>query len=199
MLADRRAMKQIVAQPALQRGEIHPRTAAASRCAARAAATSSRWRSTTPVSASRRCAREARPAVRAGGKPAHQDASGLRPRAGDRQVAGRAAWRLDADALEAGRRHRGDACLLAGCAAERALPDGRSGLNCRSEPALRRLSRIRTKLCAHARLRLGQMRLERGEIRHVGRRAPAGRSRPAPAVFGSNGPGRHSRRICVRF
>ena len=58
--------------------------------------------------------------------------------------------------------------------------------------------RMRTKLCAHLRLRLDDMRLERGEVRHVGgahQQAAAARRRPS---CGSNGPGRHSRRICVR-
>ena len=63
---------------------------------------------------------------------------------------------------------------------------------------LRRLAQNPHEARAHARLRLGEMRVERGEIRHVGgARQQAEQARPA--AFGSNGPARHSRRICVRF
>ena len=49
----------------------------------------------------------ARPAVRAGRKPAHQEPSGLRARAGDFQIAGRAAWRAHAHPLDARQGHAG--------------------------------------------------------------------------------------------
>ncbi len=45
-------------------------------------------------------AQEARPPVRAGGEPAHQDAAGLRPRARHREIIDRAAWRRAAHPLE---------------------------------------------------------------------------------------------------
>ena len=56
--------------------------------------------------AARRAA-EARPAVRAGRKPAHQDPPRLGAGPGHRQVADRAAWRRHAHPLDARRRHDG--------------------------------------------------------------------------------------------
>ncbi len=53
-------------------------------------------------------AEESRQAVRAGGKPAHQDPSGLGLGARDREIAGRTAWRRDAHPLIAWRRHDRD-------------------------------------------------------------------------------------------
>ena len=51
--------------------------------------------------------RAARQAVRAGREPAHQDLSRLGTWPCDREIADRSAWRIDAAALEARRRHRG--------------------------------------------------------------------------------------------
>ena len=62
----------------------------------------------------------ARQAVRAGREPAHQDLSRLGTWACDRAVADQSAWRLDAAALEARRRHRG----LRLAAARRATSEG---------------------------------------------------------------------------
>ena len=72
------------------------------------------------------CARPARPPVRAGRKPVHQEPSGLRPRAGDLQVAGRTAWRHHAHPLDARQRHAGGGAP----AARAAMPaaEGRSGV-----------------------------------------------------------------------
>ena len=55
---------------------------------------------------SARRARQARPAVRAGREPAHQEPSGLRPGPGDRQLAHRTARRHDPHPLDARPRHR---------------------------------------------------------------------------------------------
>ena len=59
------------------------------------------------------------------------------------------------------------------------------------------LPKIRTKLSRTARLRLDQRRIERGKSGTSAARASS-RSSPAPAVLASKGPGRQSRRICVR-
>ena len=72
--ADRRAHKADRAQPALQRGEVHARTAARSRCAAAHAAARSPSPSPTTASASQGRAAQARPAVRAGREPVDQEA-----------------------------------------------------------------------------------------------------------------------------
>ena len=64
---------------------------------------------------------------------------------------------------------------------------------------LRRLPQDPHEARAHLRLRLGEMRFERGEVGHVGGAREQARAAPARPVFGSNGPDRHSRRICVRL
>ena len=92
-------------QPALQCGEIHAGRRA--RDGARAHRRQQRQyrhrrhRHRHPE----RGAEESRQAVRAGGKPAHQDAPRLRARPRDREVPERTAWRRDAHPLDAGRRH----------------------------------------------------------------------------------------------
>ena len=133
---------------------------------------------------------QARPPVRAGRKPAHQKPSGLRPGARDREIAGRTARRPHAHPLDARQRHAGGGAP----AARTAMPaaEGRSGLT-----ASGALPNIRTKLARTLACVSIKRRVERGEIRHVGR------ARQQPQQPGAGGlwierPGRHSRRICVR-
>ena len=106
------------AQSAVQRGEIHARKRPHHRARAGVAQFG---RDRDPRHRHRDFARgagQARPAVRAGGKPAHQDPSRLGPWARHRQIADRAARRHHAHPLDAGGRNdrAGAACRS---------PDGR--------------------------------------------------------------------------
>ena len=104
------------AQSAVERGQVHagrrPRHGA--RRAPPATASCSRIADTGIGIAQRRAA-EARPAVRAGREPAHQEPSGLGPRPRDRQVAGRAARRRHAHPLDARQRHARGGAAAARC------------------------------------------------------------------------------------
>ena len=95
------------AQPSVQRRQIHPRErphhGARPRVARRRGDRHPGFRHRHRA----RRAAEARPAVRAGRKPAHQDPARLGPGPRHRQVADRAAWRRDAHPLDARRRHHG--------------------------------------------------------------------------------------------
>ena len=94
------------AQSAVQRGEVHarrrPHHGARPRCRRRGRASPSQ---DTGIGIPQRRAEEARPAVRAGREPAHQDPSRLGAGARDRQIADRTARRRDAHPLEARLRH----------------------------------------------------------------------------------------------
>ena len=69
----------------------------------------------------------ARPAVRAGREPAHQEPPGLRPGARDREIADRAARRHHAHPLDPGQRHDGAAAAADRRPRRRAGRDGGSG------------------------------------------------------------------------
>ncbi len=85
---------------------------------------------------SARRARQARPAVRAGRKPAHQEPSGFRAWTGHRAFAHRAARRRDPHPLDAGARHRG---AVAAAGSDRAVRPrrGRDGGGLTSERTVR--------------------------------------------------------------
>ena len=94
-------------QPAVQRGEVHPRRRQGHRAQPACCSDSivlddrrHRHRHRAGFAAA------ARQAVRAGREPAHQDLSGLGPRPCHRALADQPAWRNDAAALEARHRHR---------------------------------------------------------------------------------------------
>ena len=143
---------------------------------------------------------EPRQAVRAGGEPAHQEIRRLGPWPRDREVADGIARRRDAHPLDA--RHRHD---RAGAAAARrhTFHDGRRADAARggapeARPSYGALPRIRTKLART--LACVSARCASSVAKSGTSAARASRlSSPGPADFGSNGPGRHSRRICVRF
>ena len=142
-------------------------------------------------------ARQTRPPVRAGRKPAREKPSrvGAWPR--HRQVAGRAARRRHAYPLPARPRHDGR-----GAAAARAeMPAAES----RRLDSIWRLAgagagtlpRIRTKVsrtfaCVSASVASSVAKSGTSAAR------ASSRSNAAPAVLGSNSPVRHSRKICVR-
>ena len=69
----------------------------------------------------------ARPAVRAGREPAHQEPPGLGPRPRDREIAGRAARRHHAHPLDPGQRHHGAAAAADRRPRRAAGRDGGSG------------------------------------------------------------------------
>ena len=97
------------AQPAVERGEVHagrrPRHHPRARLRRLGQHRDRRYRHRH----SEGRARAARPAVRAGREPAHQEPPGLGPRARDREIADRAARRHHAHPLDLGQRHHGAA------------------------------------------------------------------------------------------
>ena len=107
VVADRRADQADHRQPAVQRGQIHPRrrqgdgAQPAARRFHRADDRRHRHRDRAAVAAA------AGPPVRAGREPADQDLSRLRTWPCDRALADQSARRLDAAALETRHRHRG--------------------------------------------------------------------------------------------
>ena len=196
------------AQSPFQRGEIHPRRRARHRARA---AVRRRHHCRYPGQRHRDregSAEKTRPAVRAGGKPAHQEPSGLRPRPGDRQVTGRTAWRRDAHPLGSRQRHSGGrAPAPRHAAGGPAMTPSRHGRaragedrpNGSPEPQLR----APHPGCAQS---SAAPWLPSPPHAHPARRNPARRRRapgaaagPRPRSWARNWPGRHRRKICVRF
>ena len=107
VVADRRATKQIMVNLLVQRGEVHARGRQDHRAQPRVRrphrALDRRFRH-------RHCPaipETARPSLRAGREPAHQDLSRLRPWPRDRALTRASAWRLDEAALQTRHRHGG--------------------------------------------------------------------------------------------
>ena len=105
--ADRRALKQIVLNLLSNAVKFTPEGGRITVRAARRAAWVSIAIADTGIGIPEDALAQARPAVRAGREPAHQDPSRLGPRPRHRQVAGRTARRHDAHPLDARHRHNG--------------------------------------------------------------------------------------------
>ena len=174
------------AQSAVQRGEVHARRRPRHACAGAPPTTASCSAiADTGIGIAKDALAQARPAVRAGRKPAHQEPSGLGPGPRHRQIAGRAARRPHAHPLDARQRHAG------GGAPAARIRNASCRKKKRRRPPLTtaRFAQNPHEAGAHLRLRLDQRGIERGEIRHVGgareqaaaARRPRSSDRTAPA------------------